>query len=249
MKALITGASSGIGRDIAIYLGNLGYDLIVVARNKEKLEELREKLKVDIKIIVLDLSEKNNCIKLYNSVKEDNIDIIVNNAGFGEFGEFDKTDLDNELNMIDLNIKTTHILTKLFLKDFKKRDSGYILNIASSAAFQAGPLMATYYATKAYVLRISTAIYEELRRDKSNVVISVLCPGPVSTNFNKVAKVAFQIKSVSSKFVAKYAIDMMFKKKLIIIPTWYMKVLIFSSKLLPTKLVLKSSYSIQNKKR
>jgi short-subunit dehydrogenase len=151
--------------------------------------------------------------------------------------------------MVDLNIKTVHILTKLFLKDFKKKDKGYILNVSSSAAFQAGPLMSTYYATKAYVLRLTTAIYEELRRDKSNVVVSVLCPGPVKTNFNRVANVKFELKSVSSEYVAKYAIDKMLKKKLIIIPTFYMKIIIFFNRLLPIKTMLKIAYNIQKKKR
>ena len=157
--------------------------------------------------------------------------------------------MDKELNMINVNITAVHILTKLFLKDFVKRDSGYILNVSSSAAFQAGPLMATYYGTKAYVLRLTTAIYEELRKLKSNVHVSVLCPGPVKTNFNNVANVKFEIKSTTSEYVSKYAIDKMFKNKLIIIPTFYMKVIIFFSRISPIKLALKMAYKIQNKKR
>ena len=249
MKALITGASSGIGKDMAYYLHSLGHELILVANDKEKLENVKRDIGGSVKIISMDLSIPENCFKLYNLTKKDNIDILINNAGFGAFGEFISTDMDKELNMINVNITAVHILTKLFLKDFVKRDSGYILNVSSSAAFQAGPLMATYYGTKAYVLRLTTAIYEELRKLKSNVHVSVLCPGPVKTNFNNVANVKFEIKSATSEYVSKYAIDKMFKNKLIIIPTFYMKVIIFFSRISPTKLALKMAYKIQNKKR
>ena len=184
-EALITGASSGIGRDIAKYLSRMGCELILVARNKEALKDVASKLKVDTKIIVLDLSVPENCIKLYNQVKKEDITILVNNAGFGTLGEFEDINLDKELEMIDLNIKAVHILTKLFLKDMKAKDHGYILNVSSVAAFEPGPLMATYYSTKAYILRLTTAIYEELRRANSSVVISTLCPGPVDTNLIK----------------------------------------------------------------
>ena len=198
MKALITGASSGIGKDMAYYLHSLGHELILVANDKEKLENVKKDIGGSVKIISMDLSIPENCFKLYNLTKRDNIDILINNAGFGAFGEFISTDMDKELNMINVNITAVHILTKLFLKDFVKRDSGYILNVSSSAAFQAGPLMATYYGTKAYVLRLTTAIYEELRKLKSNVHVSVLCPGPVKTNFNNVANVKFEIKSTTT---------------------------------------------------
>ncbi|MEG2705693.1 SDR family NAD(P)-dependent oxidoreductase, partial [Lactococcus sp.] len=176
MTALITGASSGIGRDIAIILSKMGYDLILVARRKERLEELKEQLQTKVTIISLDISSTFNCMKLYNKVKKEDIDILINNAGFGLFGKFDETKLDSELDMIDLNIKTVHTLTKLFMKDFKKKDKGYILNVASAASFLPGPLMATYYATKAYVLRITQALYEELKQDDSYVYVGCLCP-------------------------------------------------------------------------
>ncbi|MDD2203003.1 MAG: SDR family oxidoreductase [Bacilli bacterium] len=248
MKALVTGASSGIGRDMAKYLGRMGCDLILVARDEKGLKKVAKDIKTETRIIATDLSDVDNCKKLYNKVKKDDIDILINNAGFGTFGQFTKTDLDKELNMIDLNIKAVHILTKLFLKDMKAKDHGYILNVASSAAFQPGPLMAAYYSTKAYILRLTTAIYEELRRESSNVVISVLCPGPVETNFNNVANVEFQLKSSPSNYVAKYGIDNMFKKKLIIIPSLYMKILYIFSRISSTKMILKISYNIQQRK-
>lgn len=249
MKALVTGASSGIGKEISLYLDSLGYELILVSRDKEKLFDVQKMLKNKSKVIVLDLSNENNCYKLYDLTNKYNIDILVNNAGFGLHGEFVDSDIDKEINMIDLNIKAVHILTKLFLKDFVKKDTGYILNVSSSAAFLSGPLMATYYSTKSYVYRLTTAIYEELRRKNSNVCISALCPGPVKTNFNKVAKCKFDIKSVESKYVAKYAVDNMFKKKLVIVPSFYIKAGIFLNKFLPIKLSLRVAYNIQDKKR
>lgn len=249
MKALITGASSGIGADMARILSNRGYDLILVARRKDRLEKIKSELRTDVEIISMDISSTFNCMKLYNKVKKQDIDIVINNAGFGLLGTFDTIDLDRELDMIDLNIKTVHTLTKLFLKDFIKKDKGYILNVASSAAFQPGPLMATYYATKAYVLHLSEAIYEELRRMNSHVYIGTLCPGPVNTEFNDVANVSFSIKGLQSYDVADYAIKQMFKNKLIIVPSTYMKITRFFSGLCPTKLKLKITYNIQKGKQ
>lgn len=248
MKALITGASSGIGYQMAKYLSELGHDLILVARDKNKLQEMQEKLKTETKIIVADLSDASKVKEVYVLCKNENIDILINNAGFGDCGKFVETELNNEMQMIDLNIKAVHVLTKLFLRDMKKKNKGYILNVASSAAFLPGPLMATYYSTKAYVLRLTTALYEELRRDKSNVVLSCLCPGPVDTNFNKVANVKFSVKPLDSEFVAKYAIDEMFNKKLIIIPGFKMKLANFFSRFCSIKFLAKITYNIQKKK-
>lgn len=248
MKALITGASSGIGADMARILSNRGYDLILVARRKDRLEKLKSELKTEVEIISMDISSTFNCMKLYNKVKKQDIDIVINNAGFGLFGSFDSTDLDKELDMIDLNIKAVHTLTKLFLTDFIKKDKGYILNVASSAAFTPGPLMATYYATKAYVLHLTEAIYEELRRKSSNVYVGALCPGPVNTEFNEVADVSFSVKGIDSYEVADYAIKQMFKRKLVIVPSILMKMTRFFTAISPTKLRLKVTYNIQKKK-
>lgn len=248
MKALITGASSGMGADMARVLVEAGHEVILVARRKGKLEKLAKELGDNCTVIVMDISSTYNCMELYRMVKKEKIDILINNAGFGLFGEFDESSIDKELDMIDLNIKGVHTLTKLFLKDFKKRDSGYILNVASSAGFLPGPLMATYYSTKAYVLNLTQAIYEELRRDYSNVSISVLCPGPVDTEFNKVANVSFGLNGLDSETVARYAIKKMFKRKLIIIPGLKMKLAIFFTRFLPRKTLLKIAYGFQNKK-
>lgn len=247
-KALITGASSGIGRDMARVLSDKGYDLIIVARDKEKLNELKKELKTNVEVISMDLGSVENCKKLYEQVKDKNIEILINNAGFGDIGAFRKTHMDKELSMIDLNIKAVHVLTKLFLNDFVKNDSGYILNVSSSASFQPGPLMATYYSTKSYVTHLTLAIYEELRRIKSNVKVSCLCPGPVNTNFNKVANCEFTIDSLSSEYVARYAIDKMFKNKLLIIPGIKIKLLYIFGRFVPNKLKLKITYNIQHRK-
>lgn len=246
MKAIITGGSSGIGRDMAYYLSNMGYDLILVGRNKDKLNEVKNNIKNKVKIYDMDLSKEDNVYKLYNEIKNEDIDILINNAGFGLFGNFIDTSLDRELEMINLNIISLHILTKLFLIDFVKKNKGYILNVASSAGFMAGPKLSTYYSTKNYVLKQSLAIYEELRHMNTNVKISVLCPGPVDTNFNKVAGGSFNTKSATSEYVARYAIEKMFKNKLIIIPTLRMKLAIFTTRFIPTKLLLKINYNIQN---
>lgn len=248
MKALITGASSGMGRDMATVLSNTGYDLILVARREDKLNEVKSTLKTDVKIICMDLSLEESCYKLYETVKNDNIDILINNAGFGLFGKFNETDLAVELAMIDINIKAVHILTKLFLKDFIKRDSGYILNVASSAGFMPGPLMSVYYATKAYVLRLSQAISEELRHDKSKVYIGALCPGPVNTEFSHTANVNFGVNGLNSVNVSKYAISQMFNKKVVIIPGIIMKITIFLAKFAPAKLVTSINYKLQKQK-
>ena len=248
MKALITGASSGIGRDMARYLATKNIDLILVARRKDNLEKLKKELNVNVTIIPLDLSIQENVYKLYEKCKKENIDILINNAGFGLFGDFVKTDLDTELNMIDVNIKAPHILTKLFLKDFVKKDTGYILNVASSAGFMAGPKLNTYYATKNYLTKLTMAINEELRQMKSKVVVSALCPGPTSTEFNKVAKGTFSIKEASSEFVARYGIDKMFQKKMIILPTISMKLGNFGLRFIPYRLQLIIAYHIQHRK-
>lgn len=246
MKALITGASSGIGRDIARVLNKKDYDLVLVARDLQKLEELKSELGTKVEIASMDLSNSENCKKLHDKYRD--IDILINNAGFGDCGYFTNTNIEKELSMINTNIVAYHILTKLYLQDMKQKNSGKILNVASIAGFIPGPLMATYYSTKAYVVRLSEAIREELKRQKSKVQISILCPGPVNTNFNKVADVQFAIKGLSSEYVAKYAIDKLLKGKFYIIPGFLIKLARISSKFAPTNIVAKVSYKMQKRK-
>ena len=248
MKALITGASSGIGLDMAKYLATMKCELILVARDKEKLEKIQESLPTKVTIIVADLSNEQKVKELYVLTKNEKIDILINNAGFGVFGYFTETDINKELEMIDTNIRAVHLLTKFFVKDMEKNKFGYILNVASSAAFQPGPLMATYYATKSYVYQLTEALYYEQKKKNTNVHVSVLCPGPVDTNFNNVAGVKFGVKPLKSSYVAKYAIDKMFKNKMLIIPGFTMKCAKFFGRFVSDKFMLRLAYRIQKKK-
>ncbi len=247
-KALITGASSGIGKDMVLYLDSLGYELILVGRDSESLGQLKKQCE-KASIILCDLSNKEEVYRLYLKTQKEDIDILINNAGFGLFGYFSQTDLETEIKMINVNIIAVHMLTKLFLKKFMDNNHGYILNVASAAGFMAGPYLNTYYATKNYTLKLTLALSEEVRRQKKDIHISALCPGPVNTNFNKVAGGKFKTKGLDSKEVAKYAIDEMFKNKLIIIPSFKMKLAIFATRLISTKLLLKIVYNIQNNKK
>ena len=250
IKALITGASSGIGKDIARVLAKKQYNLVLVARNQEKLEKLANELKkeneIKIETISIDLSVPENCKEIHKKVPD--VDILINNAGFGDCGNFTKTSLDKEINMIHTNIIAYHILMKLYLIDMKARGSGKILNVASIAGFMPGPLMSTYYATKAYIVRISESIREELKKEKSRVQISILCPGPVSTNFNQVANVKFYMREANSLDVAQYAIKKMVQGKFYIIPGIDVKLAKVGAKLVPASLISKITYRIQKRK-
>lgn len=249
MKVLITGASSGIGRDMARTLSKKGYDLVLVARDEEKLNQVKKELEqngVNIEIIVMDLSIEENCKELHKRVK--NVDILINNAGFGDCGNFTKTNLEKEINMIKTNITAYHILTKLYLVDMKKRCHGKILNVASIAGFMPGPLMATYYATKAYIVRLSEGIREELKKEKSKVQISILCPGPVNTNFNNIANVKFHMREANSQKVAEYAIKKMEQGRFYIVPGLDVKLARFGAKITPTPLISKITYMVQKRK-
>ncbi len=246
MKALITGASSGIGKEMAKYLSSLGYDLVIVARRTELLEDLKKELNTNVEVVSLDVSKLENCYKLYEEHKD--IDILINNAGFGLFGDFIETDLEKELNMIETNITAVHILTKLYLQEMTKKNKGHILNVASIAGFMVGPLMATYYATKNYVVALTRGIKKELKKKKSNVQISVLCPGPVKTEFNDVAGVRFALKGLSSRYVAKYAIDKMLKNREVILPGFTIKLSKFASKIIPDKVLIETAYHVQKSK-
>lgn len=249
MVALVTGASSGIGRDIARELAARGIDLVLTARRTERLEELAKELSVKTTIISCDLSREEECFSLYEQCKGLGVTILINNAGFGQFGTFADNDIRRELDMLDVNVRALQILMKLFLCDFRKAGGGYILNVASSAAFQPGPMMGVYYATKAYVLRLSEAAYEEERRAKSGVHISVLCPGPVQTEFDIGADVHFSFKGLKSDQVAKYTVRKLFGGKLIIVPGVLMKFTRMFGKFLPEKWMLRTVYHLQSGKQ
>ena len=246
MKALITGASSGIGKEMAIYLSEKGIDVVLVAREKEKLEEVQSKIKTKSEIICTDLSDIENCMNIYRKIK--NVDILINNAGFGAFGDFAKTDLNTELNMINLNVCAVHTLTKLYLEDMYEKNSGYILNVASIAGFMPGPHMATYHATKAYVLKFTQSIYEEVKEQSKNIKISALCPGPIETPFLDRANVQFKTKVMTAKEVAKCAIENMFKGKYMILPGRNNKMIRILSKIVPDKIIGKIVYNSEEAK-
>ena len=248
MKVLITGVSSGIGKDMARVMAKKADELVLVARNVEKLEEIKKELEKDTKIEIIskDLSIEENCKEIHNQVQ--NVDILINNAGFGDCGNFTKTSLEKDINMIKTNIIAYHILTKLYLTDMKEKNSGKILNVASIAGFMPGPLMATYYATKNYVVKLSEAIREEIKKEHSKVQISILCPGPVETNFNKVANVNFHLREANSMDVAKYAIRKLEKGKFYIVPGIDVKIAKFGAKILPTNIISKFAYMAQKRK-
>lgn len=254
--AVITGASSGIGKEFSKELAKNGFSLFIVARRKDRLEELREELlntipyeDFECRILQKDLSNIEEIREVYEETKDYNVDILINNSGFGDHGEFVDTDLGKEMDMIDVNIRALHILTKMFLIDFVERDSGYILNVASSAGLMpGGPYMSTYYATKSYVASLTSGIAGELRKRNSNVYIGSLCPGPVKTEFNDVANCKFSIGGISPRFCAKYAIIKMFSRKEVIIPSVKMKIANQLGKVAPRKLVVDICGKQQKKK-
>ncbi len=247
--ALVTGASSGIGRDIARELSKRGWRLLLAARRKDRLEELASELKTPTRIYVCDLSKEKDCRWLYERTKEQGVSLLVNAAGFGLYGPFCEADLDRELEMIDVNIRAVHILTKLFVRDFVKADEGRILNVASAAGFLPGPLLSTYYATKNYVVRLSEALSEELRQAGSSVTISCLCPGPVDTEFNQVAGAHFGIKALKSKDVARMAVRDTLRGKLLIIPGVATRLGLTAGRLVPDEEMLKIMKFIQGMKK
>ncbi len=252
MIALVTGASSGIGRDIARSLARHGINVIITARRRDRLIELKNELienyGVKVMCVSADLSKEQSVFKLYETVKRYNIDILVNNAGFGVFGEFTETNLERELDMINVNIKAFHILFKLFLRDFKKRGCGYILNTASAAGFIPGPWFSSYYASKSYIVRMTQAVYEELRSTRSGVHVSMLCPGPVSTEFCETAQVKFRSVLYSSEKLAEHAVREMFAGKLLICESGFNKLTISLSKLVPDKIMAFGAGLFQSKR-
>ena len=248
MKALITGATSGIGQSIARKLSQRGWELILTGRNFKVLQQMQRELNTHTEIIAANFSDKKEVFKVYKFCKGKSVDMLVNNAGYGIFGKFDETDLYDEIDMISVSITALHILTKLFLRDFKHRNSGIILNVASSAGFLTGPLLSSYYASKNYVVRLSLAIAEELRRSRSKVTMTILCPGPVDTNFNRRAGVSFSFKPISADYAAEFAIEKALEGKLIAVPGLTVRAGLFFSRFLPHKLLSVITYHIQKNK-
>jgi uncharacterized protein len=246
--ALITGASTGIGFEFAKLLAADGYNLVLIARDEQKLREisasLASKFNISVKIYPKDLSVTGDIDNLVCQIREDAgaIEILVNNAGFGLSGAFVDTDLARELEMIQLNVVSLVIFTKLWAKEMVQRKSGKILNVASTAAFQPGPLMAIYYATKAFVLSFSEALAEELK--ESGVTVTALCPGPTATQFSKRAELEKSrlfkggiVPVLDAATVAKIGYDGLSKGQPVVIPGLINKIGVFSVRLIPRKLV------------
>jgi short-subunit dehydrogenase len=254
--ALITGASNGIGLELAKVHASKGGNLVLVARNKAKLDELKVELERQYKITVYtigkDLSLPHAAQQVYDEIKSQQIqiDYLVNNAGFGDFGMFVETDWNKELSMINLNITTLTHFTKLYVRDMVKRGSGKILNVASTAAFQSGPTMAVYYATKAYVLSFSEALDNEV--SNKGVSVTTLCPGPTESGFQAAAAMEESNlvkgkKLPSSREVAEYGYASMMKGKTVAIHGMMNYLMANSVRFLPRALVVKVTRMIQDK--
>ncbi len=244
--ACITGASSGIGAEFARQLAAEGYSVILVARRQDRLIDLGQELASDYHVececITADLSDLNECENLVSHLKskrEMPLDILINNAGFGAVGRFDQNDISNDLNMIDVNIKALHYIAHQMMPYFIERNHGHIINVGSVAGLMpGGPYMATYYATKSYVVSLTNALAEELKRLGSHAQVHALCPGPVNTEFNDVANVKFSLKGISARECVSYCIDEADRGKIIIIPNMMVKVAAVASKLVPKEIVL-----------
>ncbi|MDS0525377.1 SDR family oxidoreductase [Clostridium sp. SHJSY1] len=244
---LITGGTEGLGMELAKLFAKDKHNLIIVARNEEKLSKVKNNIEkefnVEVETLSVDLTVNNSCEEVYRFVEKNNfvVDNLINNAGVGSFGFFHESNIKREEKLIQININSVTKLTYYFLKSMIKRNCGGILNVASTAAFSAGPKMNTYYASKAYVLSLTESIYEEVK--EYGVKVSCLCPGAIKTNFQSKAGIIKNDKSksllMSSKDVAEIAYKDFNKGRVIIIPGIKNKLLVFGNKLLPRSLVRK----------
>ena len=244
--ALITGASSGIGREFAKLLAKDCSTLVLVARSRDRLQELKQELEktfpVTVKAIVQDLSKAAAAHEIYLELEREHIsvDILINNAGFGGYGAFVKTDWLQEAQMIGVNIIAMTEMTKLFVKGMVVRKSGNIMNVSSTAAFQPGPLMSIYYASKAYALSFSEAIANELAG--TGVTVTALCPGPTATGFARTAgmgnsRLFKYAKVASAEEVARYGYRAMMRGRTVAVHGLMNKIMAFSVRLAPRKLL------------
>ncbi len=246
-RALITGASSGIGYELARVFAREGYDLVLVARNRLRLEALSADLTsrhaVKCAVIEKDLAAALAPNEIFDAVRAASVDVdvLVNNAGFGTNGPFARADLHSQMQMLQVNVVALTHLTGLFLPDMIARKNGKILNVASTAAFQPGPLMAVYYASKAYVLSFSEAIADELRRTR--ITVTALCPGPTKTEFHERAKIQnsrmLTANTMDAATVARAGYEGMLKGRRLVIPGFTNRFLAASVRLAPRRLVTK----------
>jgi short-subunit dehydrogenase len=256
--ALITGASGGIGLELAKIHAENGDNLVLVARSKDKLEKLKTELelkfKVQVHIIGKDLSINNSATEVYNEMKKENIsvDYLINNAGFGDFGLFVESDWAKQEKMINLNITSLTHFTRLFLPDMIKRKSGKVMNVASTAAFQPGPTMAVYFATKAFVLSFSEAINNEV--SENGITVTALCPGATESGFQKAAamegsKLFTRRKLPSSRQVAEYGYRAMMKGKAVAIHGLLNAIMANSVRFAPRSVIVKVTRKMQEKEK
>ncbi|HBT18978.1 MAG TPA: short-chain dehydrogenase [Clostridiaceae bacterium] len=251
--ALITGATSGIGLELALNFAKDGISLILVARGEEKLKELKSRFEtdyaVDVRVYAKDLTKDKAAEELYEAIMEEGlqVDYLVNNAGFGSFGRLVDTDLSVEKDLVKLNVLSLLEMNKRFVKPMAERGYGYVLNVASLAAFMPGPVMANYYASKAYVLSLSEAMHEELKHQ--GVKVSALCPGPVKTGFQERAKMQKTPASKAFMMEAKAVADIgylgMWRGKAVVVPGTFEKVIPVLTRLLPRSLVRKAAFLSQ----
>ena len=247
--ALVTGASSGIGREIARVLSGKGYSVILAARSAARLRELSGTLPGESEMYVCDLSRRAEVAALAEYVKEIRPDAVVNNAGFGLFGDVAEASPERMAEMIDVNVTAVTLLTAAALATMKERGEGRVLNVVSSAGLlPGGPHMAVYYATKAFVVSLTGAAAQELSEAGSRVTVSALCPGPVDTDFNRVAGVRFALKGIDAKRCAEAGIEGMLSGKTFIVPEARIKAAAFGARLLPRKTVIRIVSGQQRKK-
>jgi uncharacterized protein len=242
--ALITGASSGIGKDLAQIFASKGQNLILVARSKDKLDQisktLTQKFNIQVVVITSDLSDAKAAEEIYEQVKDKQVEFLVNNAGFGDFGYFQETNLNKELEMISVNITALTVLTKYFVKDMTARGHGRILNLGSNGSFVSGPTMAVYCATKNYVLAFSEALSVELR--KTGVTVTCLCPGSTQSGFQKAAnnensKLVKGKKLPTSMEVAEFGFKAMMKGKMTVVHGFKTRFEVFLMRFSPRRLI------------
>jgi short-subunit dehydrogenase len=251
--ALVTGASSGIGKELAELCARDGHDLVLVARRRDHLQTLQadwsNRYQIWARVVSLDLADPTAPERLHDELSGEEIDVLINNAGFGTFGAFAESDTTGQLEMIRLNIATVTHLTRLFLPSMLRRDRGRIMNVASTAAFLPGPLMAVYYATKAYVLSFSEALVEELQG--SGVTVTAFCPGPTATGFQARAKLdgsrLLRLGLVDAGPVAEEGYRAMMNGKAVVIPGIQNKLVAQWVRLTPRFLVRKVVKLVQSK--
>ena len=248
--AVITGASSGLGAEFARQLAAQGYALLLVARRTDRLRALAAALPAPCEVFPADLAQRSECERLLQALQGRRIDLFINNAGFGDCGDFLRTDLEKDLAMLDVNVRAVHILTKRVAQMLQRQGGGALLNVGSAAGLlPGGPYMAAYYATKAYVVSLTTALAEELRAQRSPVQAACLCPGPVDTEFNTVANVQFALPGISAAYCVRCALAGLCRGQTVIVPGPAVAAGAALSRLLPRRALLALTARQQKRKQ